>query len=275
MKSRSQLTRALAVLICAVAAQPITAHEFWIDAEPDGEGQVSANLRVGQDLSGSALPYLDTTIKVMTHVSPSLPRPINARLGDRPAISGLKMKERGLHILTVETNPSYIVFKDTLEFEDYLTYEGLTDIAALHRGRGLPETEIAEEYIRNARALVQVGPVGQTDTDRPTGLPFEIVIDGSPFVESQDTFAVRLTWRGTAAADIQIAMFHVPDAGSSPNATVRTLARTDDDGYAQFKKAGAGEYLLNAVRIAAVEGPGSVVWQSHWASLTFDIADPE
>lgn len=275
MKFRSQLNWALAVLICAVAAQPLTAHEFWIDAEPDGEGQVSANLRVGQDLSGFALPYLNTTIKAMTHVSPSMLRPIDARLGDRPAIRGLKVKERGLHILTVETNPSYIVFKDTPEFEDYLAYEGLTDIAAQHRGRGLPEMEIAEEYIRNARALVQVGPVGQKDTDRPTGLPFEIVIDGSPFVEGQDTFAVQLTWQGTAAADTQIAMFHVPDEGSSPDATIRTLLRTDDNGYAQFEKAGGGEYLLNAVRIAAVEGPGSVVWRSHWASLTFDIADPE
>ena len=263
-----------AFVACLAAPLTLNAHEFWIDAAPDrpmtGE-RTSADLRVGQNLSGAALPYLDTTIRSITHVSPSDAEPIASRLGDRPAINGVTFGSSGLHVLTVETHPAYIVFDTMPEFEDYLAYEGLPEIADLHRERGLPDTGIAEEYLRNARALVQVGSVGDSDWDRPTGMPFEIVVDGTPFAAGKQTIAVRLTWQGAAATDTQITLFHLPSGGTAPLDTTRILVETDGKGYAAFPMPGPGQYLLNAVKIEPVDGPGSVVWQSHWASLSFNI----
>ncbi|MDI3336878.1 DUF4198 domain-containing protein [Defluviimonas aestuarii] len=263
------------VLIALVAtSQPLDAHEFWIDAGPGrpvmGES-VSADLRVGQDLSGAALPYLDTTFRSMTHVSREGVEPLASRLGDRPAINDVTFGSNGLHILTVETHPAYIVFDTMPEFEAYLAYEGLTEIADRHRARGLPDTGVAEEYLRNARALIQVGSIGNSDVDRPTGMPFEIVVDGTPFIAGKRTLTVRLTWQGAAAPHIQIALFHLPSGGTAPGDTTRTLVETDGEGYAEFPMPGTGQYLLNAVRIEPADGPGSVVWQSHWASVSFDI----
>ena len=253
-----------------IAAAPAGAHEFWIDTGAVAADGV-ADLRVGQELSGDALPYLDRTIRAMTHVTADAAHPIAARLGDLPAIAGLDLTADGLHILTVETEPAYIVFDTLPEFIDYLAYEGLSQIAADHLSRGLPETEIAEEYIRNARALVQTGPVRAGDTDRPTGLPFELVVRGTPFGGDQTGVEVLLTWNGVPAPDTQVAMFFVPEGGIAPGETRRMLLRTDDDGVAAFALAGPGRYLLNAVRMTPVEGPGSVVWQSYWASLSFDL----
>lgn len=270
---RSLIVPSAAALFALVPPQ-LHAHEFWIDPVGDrpmiGES-ISANLRVGQNLSGAALPYLDTTIRSMTLVSPVKAEPLVSRLGDRPAISDASLDSRGLHVLTVETHPAYIVFDTMPEFEDYLAYEGHPEIADRHRERGLPETAIAEEYIRNARALVQIGPVEDNDADRPTGMPFEIVVDGTPFSAGMRALSVRLTWQGTAAPDIQIALFHVPKGGMAPNDTARMYVDTDSEGYAEFPMPGPGQYLLNAVKIEPADGPGSVTWQSHWASLTFDI----
>jgi hypothetical protein len=264
----------LALIALATTQGPLDAHEFWIDAgagRPMIGESVSADLRVGQDLSGAALPYLDTTIRSMTHFSPADAEPLESRLGDRPAINNVTFGGSGLHVLTVETHPAYIVFDTMPEFEDYLAYEGLPEIADLHRERGLPDTEIAEEYLRNARALVQVGPVRASDVDRPTGLPFEIVADGTPFVAGKRILTVRLTWEGAAAPHIKIALFHLPSGGTAPSDTTRTLVETDGEGYAEFRMPGPGQYLLNAVRIEPADGPGSVVWLSQWASLAFAI----
>ena len=258
---------ALALLGLALLPGPSAAHEFWIDAAPD----LTADLRVGQDFSGAALPYLDRTIAAMTHVSPGGETAIPARLGDVPAIAGLAAPGNGPHLLTVETNPAYVVFDTLPEFADYLAYEGLAPVADQHIARGLPETEIAEEYFRNARALVQVGPVGPGDTDRPTGLPLELVVQGTPFAGDGAPLDLRLTWQGEPVPDTQVALFHLPDGGTAPRDTVRTLATTDADGAVRFDPQGAGSYLFNAVRITPAEGPGSVVWQSYWASLTFDL----
>lgn len=262
------------VLIAIVATPlPLDAHEFWIDAgagRPVIGDSVSTDLRVGQDLSGAALPYLDKTIRSMMHFSPEDSEPLGSRLGDRPAITNVTFASGGLHILTVETQPAYIVFDTMQEFEDYLAYEGLSAIADRHRERGLPDNGFAEEYLRNARALIQVGPISDKYVDRPTGMPFEIVVDGTPFAAGNRTLTVRLTWQGAAAPDIQIALFHLPSGGSAPSDTMRTLVDTDGEGYAEFPMPGPGQYLLNAVRIEPADGPGSVVWQSHWASLTFE-----
>lgn len=264
----------LALIALVATSQPLDAHEFWIDADPGrpvmGES-VSADLRVGQDLSGASLPYLDTTIRSMTHFSPKDAEPLASRLGDRPAINDVTFGSSGLHVLTVETHPAYIVFDTMPEFEDYLAYEGLPEIADRHRERGLPDHGIAEEYLRNARALIQVGPVGISDVDRPTGMPFEIVVDGTPFIAGKRTLTVRLTWQGVAAPHIQIALFHLPIGGTAPGDTTRTLVETNGEGYAELPMLGSGQYLLNAVRIEPANGPGGVVWQSHWASLSFDI----
>ncbi|MCV2866381.1 DUF4198 domain-containing protein [Albidovulum sediminicola] len=250
-------------------------HEFWIAPESyrsDPGAEITAHLRVGQDMSGDAIPYLSRTVAGMGHWGPDSTSAIGAREGDLPAIAGVGLDAPGLHRLSVETNPAYIVFDTLTDFADYLAYEGLDAVAALHRERGLAETEIAEAYIRNARTLVQVGPAREDQRDAPTGMAFELTALGNPYLPGQSGIEVLLQWQGVAEAETQLAIFHLPLGGTAPADTVRTLTRTDAKGRARIAIDAAGTYLLNSVHMEPVEGPGSVVWQSHWASLTFAVA---
>ncbi len=249
---------------------PSFAHEFWVDPVQSGE-TFSAELRVGQNLSGASYPYFSNTIKNMTHWAPAGEVAIIAREGDRPAISNLSVTEPGLHRVTVQTNPAYIVFDNMTEFEDYLRDEGQEHILDIHQARELPEIEIAEAYIRNAKSLTQVGPIDVSQTDQTTDLPFELTIQGNPFAGGVTAFDVHLTWNGERVSGAQIAVYYVALNGTAPEDTRRTLLRTDKDGRVSVDLSGPGEYLLNAVRMSPVEGPGSVVWESYWASLTFRI----
>lgn len=241
-------------------ASPVASHEFWIDPQIDGN-LLTANLRVGEDFLGDALSYLPKVVDEMRHITPDgRSEQVSARIGDMPAIDGIAAELSGTHIFSVETNPAYIVFDDMPEFADYLAYEGWSDIVDAHRDRALPEIDIGEEYLRHSKALIQVGE-GQI-TDRETGLLFELLLD--PIAPEQMGVTVLLLWHGEPAKDVQLSLFHRADGE-----TTRFLARTDAAGRATLPTGKSGKYLLNAVMIEAADGPGSVVWRSHWASTTF------
>lgn len=264
--SRLSLVSAMLATLCT----PLSAHEFWI--EPNAEATpATAELRVGGDLSGEALAFFDRTIAKMTHFAPSGPVALSARQGDLPAIT-LDLSEPGLHRVTVVTQPAYTVLDDLSEFADYLEYEGLGSVAETHVARGLPLTEIAEEYFRNARALIQIGPVREDQADSPTGMDFELVATGSPFAPAE-TIELTLTWRGNPVPDHQVSLFTLSMDGAAPNDTDRTLYFTNEEGKATIPRQTGLQYLANAVRITEADGPGSVVWRSHWASLSFTIAE--
>ncbi|MDC0115932.1 DUF4198 domain-containing protein [Octadecabacter sp.] len=260
------------VMALAVLGSATSGHEFWI--EPQGSAfditdPVVADIRVGQDFSGASLPFTSQVIETIQHGYAGMLTPVQPREGDRPAVT-FTPDQAGLHTVIVETNPAYIVFDDLDEFSDYLAYKGLSDTLAQHLDRGLPETEIAEGYIRNAKALVQVGPYEDGQTDQPTGLPLEIVALGSPYAPQTSPLEFEVTWQNAPVAGIQIAVFHLSGDGTAPDDTIRETVVTDANGRAVVDVSDAGSYLLNAVRISPVEGPGSVRWESYWASLTFD-----
>ena len=125
MTSKTIVKLSNSILALCLCDAPAFAHEFWLDPESSmaTQGQeISANMRVGQDFLGQALPYLSNTVAAMNHWSLEGAAPIEARLGDRPAMQGISLDQPGLHRLTLETKPAYIVFDDLAEFADYLAY---------------------------------------------------------------------------------------------------------------------------------------------------------
>jgi uncharacterized GH25 family protein len=256
-------------LVCSILqVSPASAHEFWIEPESAS----TAHVRVGQMLVGENLPYLDRIIRSARHFGPDGEQVLDGRQGDIPALL-VDLSAAGLHLLTVETEPAYIVFDSLPEFGDYLANEGLQAIVSQHQARGLPPAEIAEEYFRYARALVQVGPATAGAIDAPVGLRYELVADTSPFATQDGSVKLRLLWEGTPEPGAQIALFH---RDISENATVtRQLLSSDDNGEVTANIADPGIYIFNSVHMLPAAGPGSVVWQSHWASLSFTLADGE
>jgi uncharacterized GH25 family protein len=273
MHPLSSFPRAVALAVALLqAAGPAAAHEFWI--EPDrpraevGE-TVRAELRVGRVLVGETYPYLSDQIVAARLHAPGGVTDIAGMEGDLPALS-VTPAEPGLHVIAYHAAPAYTVFEELADFAAYLDYEGLGAVAELHKARGLPGTEIAEAYVRNARALLQVGPADPADTDRPTGMPLELVALGNPHAEGTEEIEVQLLWQGAPLPDRQVSVFQRP----AETEATRSLLTTDAEGKIVLPLGEEGFVLLNAVQIKPVSGPGSVVWESHWASLTFTVEAP-
>lgn len=287
------LARAAArvALLGALLAGPAAAHEFWIEPEDsrvEVGDTVRAELRVGAMLSGEAYPYLSDQIVAAQLHAPGGVTDIDGMEGDLPALS-VTPTEPGLHVILYHAAPAVAEFEDFATFVSYLALEGLDDVVRLHKERGLPEAGFAETYTRNARALLQVGPADPAQLDRPTGLPLELVALQNPFVGGLDDLEVQLLWQGAPVPNRQVTVFHRPLAGDGAGAgtagqeaaggevmgnVTRSLVTTDGQGRASIPLAGGGFYLLNAVQMKPVEDQGGVVWDSHWATLTFAVEAP-
>jgi len=98
------------------------------------------------------------------------------------------------------------------------------------------------------------------------GLALELVAGGNPFDAATRALQVTLLWRGRPVANHQITVI------SEDGETVRRhRVMTDATGRASIALVSGRSYLLNAVRLEPADKP-PVVWQSHWASLTFAAA---
>lgn len=256
------VTLALALL----ASLPAIAHEYWISADDftvaPGE-TVSARLNVGEMMEGTEIPWLSRQIRSFQYYAPDKPQDAVGREGDRPALV-YEADEPGLHIIAQETLPLEVSFASLEEFGEYLAYEGLERFVNIHLDRGLPEAGFTEAYTRSAKALVQVGSVQPQDRDRRLGLAFELTALDNPYA-GQTVLSVELVWQGTPEADTQISVFRELEGEVE-----RTLVSTGPDGRAEIPLHEAGgRYLLNAVHIEPAVGDGPV-WESSWASLTFE-----
>ncbi len=255
-----------ALVALALAGAPAAAHEFWI-APQDGSiapgAEIVADLKVGQKLRGEPYPYLSNRFQSFTVTVGGATTEVAGNEGDIPALSHVAGRS-GLHVIAQHTIAFRVTYDDWAVFRRYLADEGLDSFADLHRARGLPETGFAERYTRCAKALVQVGPVDPADGDVRTGMPLELVAEANPHAPGVDMLPVTLIWRGAPVANRRINIFR--DDG----VVTRTTATTDATGRALIPLSGDGEYLLNAVVLRAVDDT-PVVWDSHWATLSFRL----
>jgi hypothetical protein len=193
--------------------------------------------------------------------------------GDLPALT-VTPTEPGLHAISYHSAPAFADYEDFETFVTYLAFEGLDDVVRLHKERGLPQAGFSEAYIRNARALLQVGPADPTDLDRPTGMPLELVALQNPFVAGLSALEVRLSWRGAPVPNRQIAVFHRVQGDVAAGDVTRSLVTTNAEGRAAIPLDEGGFYLLNAVQMKPADGAEGVVWESHWATLTINVERP-
>lgn len=268
------MLRCFALALCVAGnALPVLAHEFWIsslDYRPEVGQEVKAELLVGSDMAGEPYPWLKRNTVAARMLSESWAVDLLGREGDLPALT-FSPREEGLHRIIFHAQPSFVVFDKPETFPHYLEYEGLDWVMAAHKARGLPEVDFAEMYTRNARALVQVGPASPDQLDAPTGMPFELVALQNPYVEGVTEISVSLTWQGVPSADQQVAIFVKAPGGTAPADVTRRLVKTDAAGVARITLDAPGEYMLSAVHMEPLEGNLAAVWQSHWATLNFEI----
>ncbi len=269
---RTRLVAVLVVSLCAALfAARLYAHDFWIEPtrfEAQPGDRVPLILRVGVDLAGDRLPYINDWFSDYRVVAPSGPRPITGLLGDDPAGS-FEALEPGVHLIGYRSTRDFVEMEPK-KFRSYLEEEGLEHVIALRAERGTSERPAREYYSRCAKSLVAVGdPVKGSAFSTILGYTLELVPERNPYgLAPGDSLPLRLLYRGEPIAGVLVQAF----AATAPASKV--TARTDGDGRVQLRLDRPDLWLVKAVHIietrADVEGAD---WESFWASLTFRLSD--
>jgi len=255
-------------LLSAVASLDVQAHEFWIEPvrfEIATGDLLQAHVRVGQEMKGDSLHYIPQRFEAFNLTAAGATRPVQSRIGDSPAVSEI-VQNNGLHVLSYVSTDSQLTYSEPETFQNFLKYEGIEWVKAVHEKRNLPAQGFKESYQRFVKSLVKVGD-GEGG-DRALGLEFELVVETNPYTDQAADIVAQLVWRGKPFPQAQVNVFRRHERKVS-----RTHLITDAEGRIRIPRQGApGVYLLNAVHmIEPLPNDEGIVWKSLWASTTFEI----
>lgn len=251
------------------------AHEFWVEPQNfqvESGAPLIADLRNGQQFKGATLAYFKTQTSRFELITADGTAPVEARMGDIPALNTVAPQD-GLLVILHETGTSTLKYTEWEKFTNFVKHKDFVGVLAAHKARSIPETPFTEAYRRFAKALVGVGASAGMDSE--TGMETEFVALGNPYTDpSEDGLAVRLLYQGEPRADAQIEVFD-----RAPDKTVAiTYLRTDTAGEANIPLVAGHTYLLDAVVLRPMNeaepfSPDLPVWESLWAALTFAVPE--
>jgi uncharacterized GH25 family protein len=184
----------------------------------------------------------------------------------------------GLYIILHQTAPIYLTYISVDKFDQFAQDKGFEDALSQHQDRGLPITNITEQYQRFAKSLIAIGGAGTSmvGLDRHLGLAIELVAETNPYqLPPPKTMPIRLFVAGKPLANAQITVF----TRHNPRHVESTKYKTDTDGRAYFALLPGRDYLVDSVILRpltssnTVAGRPAAMWESLWASLTFQMPE--
>lgn len=244
-------------LLLGVAGQA-QGHDFWIEPLPSKADpqRLEITLRVGSDFAGDSVPNIPPWYLDFSLVDSQGRRAVNNQMGDDPAAVITRTPEQGMLLFGYQNRPQKADLPPD-KFNAYLKNEGLDDILALRKARGLTGAEASELYQRCAKALVD----GAGDVWRQTlGYHLELTPLVSPF--SGGPVKVRLTFDGQPLAERKVFAYRREEPAR------HLTAVTDAEGVASFSLEPEGFWLIKTVYMLPFDGP-QADWISYWGSLTF------
>lgn len=269
------LGAAVALAVVGLAADALMvsarAHEVWIEPERfqvEAGAPTSVNVKNGERFIGQALVYLPSDFKRFEQRLGPAAKPIDGRMGDTPT-ARVTFAKPGLHTLLYRSTASTLSYERWEKFARFVKHKAFKDVSVRHEARGLPRTGFKEVYTRFAKALVAVGH--GRGNDQRIGLETEIVAMANPFRTAGGSLPVQVLYRGKPRTGAQVEIFRKTPEGTVKIETVKTDAR----GIARVPIEGGAIYLIDAVVLrepsAAVAKETGAVWETLWASLTFEV----
>ncbi|MFM2356605.1 MAG: hypothetical protein RLZZ528_2341 [Pseudomonadota bacterium] len=260
-------------LVAALLAQPLSAHELWIeptDFQPELSAPVEAHLVNGQEFKGLQLSFLPGYVARLDLSLGDAVEKVAPRIGSKPALQAPALGD-GLHVAVYQSVPATVKYASLEKFGSFVRHKDLGDALDRHAARGLPDADFAEVYTRFSKSLIGVGSAAGADHD--FGLETELVALANPYTDDMSGgLPLRLTYRGEIRADAQVEIF---DRAPSGEVTI-TRPLTNADGVVTVPVTPGHHYMADAVVLREPEGENltGAVWESLWANLTWAVPGP-
>lgn len=245
----------------------IHAHDFWLEAHPfyTQKGKtVELSIHVGNEYTGDSLPNIPNWYTDFSIYQPGSKTPVKGELGEDPA-GNFKPEQEGTYAIGYQSTFTYIEINPET-FNKYLNEEGLQNAIEYRRKHQQTEAPGIEDYVRHVKILVQSGKSFDIDHSRlKFGYELEIIPQQNPYKKDiNDQLDFQVLYQSKPEYDIMVIAF----SKQHPEKIQRV--RTDNKGIARITLDQAGPWLVKAVKIIKLENQ-KAEWQSHWASLTFEM----
>jgi hypothetical protein len=266
MSADARLRLLITALLCVAApVRAARAHDFWIEPStfhPFPGTAVALHLRVGQNFIGDPVPRQSVLIDSFLVRQGTAQEDIGGADGLDPA--GMLIADGQASALVGYSGGGTYIELPPDRFTDYLHQYGLRTIIALRAAKGETDKIGKERFYRYAKAVL-AGLKPDPDVSRPLGFTYEIVPDQDPTQIPAGHFQGHLLYRGKPAPDVLVTAYpwHQP--------TVHLQTRSDPQGGFQLDLKGGGVWLLESVIMVRAGFFSDNDWDSHWASLTFDL----
>jgi uncharacterized GH25 family protein len=175
----------------------------------------------------------------------------------------------GSHVVALSTRARRVRLKAE-DFRTYLEANALDAISKSLSELGEERQPAVERYAKWAKAIIDVGELGDEEDDsawsRLVGHTIEIVPLANPnSVPPGGRLQVRVVYDGEPLAGASVT------GGKAGSSEAEVVAVTDADGIAEVSLLSAGRWYLRTIHMIRLEGDPEVRWESFWATLTFEL----
>lgn len=267
-------TLAVMLYLLSVITPQAHAHDFWLapdtyTVKPNKE--IALSVMIGHPADRMEWPVAPHRIVAFRSIGPNGVQDHQSSIMDAKQSGDIQLefKDRGLHILTIETTHALSTL-DAKKFHDYLEEEGLTPIKVDRVLKGTTENPGTEVYSRRGKALIQVGKRGKADPaylSKPVGLTLEIVPDKNPArVKAGELMKSTIYYRGKPVKGATIGLIDLKgDQG------LVDIERSGSTGRVGFTRPEQGQWMLHAVWAAPLEGDSRANYDTVFSSLSFSL----
>lgn len=200
-------------------------------------------------------------------LSPQGAQPMtNVRIVGKAGMADFKAPAAPAFLVVGYTVPNFIEL-DPAKFEDYLAHEHLTAISDWRKSHNESAKPGREFYSKYVKTVLHTGAPDAFVT-RPTGAPIEFVpLDDPATKKPGDKLTVQIFFHGAPAPNL-----HVEAAYAfGKDVKERPMGRTNSQGLIDIPIDTPGLWKLHAIHMQRRQDTKQADWESHWASLTFEI----
>lgn len=185
-------------------------------------------------------------------------------------IFDFKTKRSGTYVIGLSTKPKMIELSST-DFDEYLEHDGVMDVLEARKANPSPDA-VNEKYSKHVKALIQVGGRISDSHENSIGYPAEFVLENNPYdLKIGKTLDVQLLSNNEPVEE------YLVYAGYMYKGIMHTdifKERTGKKGKFKVPIESPGLWYLRTIIMKESDEDG-VDYESNWATLTFEIAEPK